>query len=242
MADGRGRAGSGCPQLKLRDLTGVPESVDMRYRMLAPIALIVVLVAACTGGSRGGDPRRTPTVTAPVTSPSTSQPTSTSPTRSAPPTTVPTTGPNVRPGEKPPTLPPIGRQHSRFGATEFASYWIEALDWGYATTSANGLQRLFLGQCQVCKNFVDNFRSVAAHRRHFEGGRISIENAVLLHPGPIQNIEAVDLTVSADRLRIVSNAGTTVQRSAAEHLKLRVWVRWTKNDWKVLREAQVVAR
>lgn len=214
----------------------------MRYRVLAPVALIVVFVAGCTTGSGGGDPTRTPSVTSPVTTPTTPVESSSTPTHSTPPTKVPTTGPNVRPGEKPPKLDALGHQRSAPGVVEFATFWVRAIDWGYATTNPNILRGLFLPSCVVCENFLKNFSFTAAHHQHFEGGRVSILQAVLARSDTKNGARAVDVTMKAAPLRIVTDAGVTVRRSRGERVTLRIWARWIRGNWRVAREAQVVSR
>ena len=64
----------------------------------------------------------------------------TSPSGSAAPTVpadVPTTGPNLlHPGERPPVMPALATQHTPEGAVAFAKFFIQTIDWGFATQDA----------------------------------------------------------------------------------------------------------
>lgn len=129
--------------------------------------------------------------------------------------------------------------HSRPGALDFATYWLRALDWGYATTDSTIVRNLYLRSCAPCKNFVHNFDFTARRHRHFEGGRIRLTQAVVIGAN-LANPQPVDITFDVAPLKIMDSQGRVLRRSAGEHLTFRIWVGWTGSRWRVAREAQVV--
>jgi hypothetical protein len=156
---------------------------------------------------------------------------------------VATTGPNVRPGEKPPLLPAEGLENFPAGADVFARYWIEALDWGYATTDSTLAKSLYVSSCTNCSRFVSGeFDSVASKGEHYQGGRLSISaSEAQKNDHHLGATSVTDVTVSQAKLAVVSSSGDIVEKTAATpSIRYRVWLRWS-GDWHVVDWKQVVS-
>jgi hypothetical protein len=204
-------------------------------RRLAGCGLLCVTVTltGCTGSSQPA-PTFTPTFTF-------SDPRGTG--SPAPSTTVATTGPNVRPGEKPPVLPPVARTNTALGATEFAKFWMEALDWGYATTDSTLARAYFAPSCTDCTLFMRNFDGPRAVGQHFRGGRIHVLD-VLIAPNDRRNgaTGAIDVALSADALETVDSQSNVIDRARqVRRIVFRLWLRWTGGRWTVVQKGRVTS-
>jgi hypothetical protein len=156
----------------------------------------------------------------------------------APASTPPiTTGPNVRPGEKPPTFPKSLETNVPSAADTFAVYWMQTLDWGYATTDSTLAKHAFLPVCTDCERFVKgNFDDAQARGEHFRGGRVSFISSTIQRNDHRSGSTAVsDVTVSVTALETLDNKGHVIDRAAAiPSITYRIWVRWTGSRWFVV--------
>jgi hypothetical protein len=204
-------------------------------RRLAVLGLLcAVLALTGCGGSSKPKQKFTPTSTF-------SDPRGTgSPAPSTP--SVATTGANVRPGEKPPTLPGGAKANSARAALLFAAYWIEALDWGYATTDATLAKSLYAPECTDCARLMHNYDDTRAQGQHFRGGRLNVVETNVVtddtrHPGT----QPVDVTIHADALQTLDAAGHLVITAAAiPKTTFRVWLKWASAGWVLVDSKEVV--
>jgi hypothetical protein len=155
----------------------------MRITVMAVAFMALCLVVGCTGTAAPS----TSTTGAPVVA-------STSPTRVSPtptpmsryPADVPLTGKNLRtPGEKPPVYPAAAKEKSQQGANAFARFFIQTIDWGYATTSAAYMKHYYEPSCGVCAAFSGNLRNTAARKHHYLGDRLRVSTAEEAPIGPV---------------------------------------------------------
>jgi hypothetical protein len=149
--------------------------------------LLFALLAACTGTANG--PRSTPTRGARSAPPTTPAPQSTaSPRQPAPssappvilsvPADVPTTGPNVTAAdERPPVMPVEATLHSRAGAQAFAVFFIETIDWAFATMSGAYIRHVSVPTCLGCRAFAQGVERARRAGHRYVGGRFSITGA-----------------------------------------------------------------
>ncbi|PZS16155.1 MAG: hypothetical protein DLM57_10960 [Pseudonocardiales bacterium] len=197
---------------------------------------VAVGLAACDGSS---------TAAHPLTPASTFSDTrgTGSPAPSTP--TIATTGPNVHPGEKPPVLPPALVVNLPVGADAFARYWIQALDWGYATTDSTLAKSLFAPSCTGCARFLRNFIDlIRQQHQHYRGGRIAVTGTELMptdhHAG---STEIVDVTVQQGGLKVISASGAVIESAPQiENDVFRTWLRWDGHSWVVVDWKRVVVK
>ncbi|SHH52933.1 hypothetical protein SAMN05443575_4007 [Jatrophihabitans endophyticus] len=212
-----------------------------RFAAIVAMALVVLSAAACTSDD-GSDP--TPSRTVTRTTP-TAPTTTTRPSSSATPSpTVPTTGPNVRPGEKPPTESALAKTHTPPGATEFALFWFQALDWGYATTDTTLTTGRYLTPCSTCTDFVNDIDTARRRHQHFQGGRIALHGRKLVandnrHPGST----VVDVYFDSAAVKTLDSTGRVVSRGgASRNLRWRLWLGWTADHWAVRDMRRVITK
>jgi hypothetical protein len=215
-------------------------NLGVRFRLVALIALMLAGIVGCTSSGSDG-PSRTPSSSAPVSSPARSTPPPSTPPATP---TVATTGPNVRPGEKPPVLTDFGKKNTPAGAITFAQFWIQALDWGYATTDSTLAKMYFLPSCTDCARFMKNFDEPRSKAQHFRGGRVSVSRTDIARDDRAHaGTTALDVTFSVAALKTLSSVGKTVSSAAAiPRLTFRTWLRWTDKGWRVAFEKQVEYR
>lgn len=208
-----------------------------RVLRMAAFAVFALLVAGCTSG--GSEPGGTFTPTATYTPPSYST-TPDPPSSTSSPPSVATTGPNVRPGEKPPTLPAVGRTHTAAGARAVAVFYIQALDWGYATMDSTLAKSLYAKSCKGCARFVmSEFESEQHANQHYVGARSFVTGAQSVVNDHHNGANAVvDVTVSQAKGHLVASNHDVVRKVPAAHGDFRGWLgwrggRWVIVDWKV---------
>jgi hypothetical protein len=157
---------------------------------------------------------------------------------------VATTGPNVRPGEKPPTLPVAASGDTVLGATEFARFWMQALDWGYATTDSTLARELYSPTCSECARFVGIIDAAKAAGDHFQGGRISLSEWITTENDGRQGAtQAVDVTYSQQAVKRLDRTGRTNGSSPAIHnLVRRFWIKPQPNGLTIVETKEVVRR
>jgi hypothetical protein len=209
----------------------------------APLVLIAVIaLAACDGGGSGGDPSSPAGPSSTVGSPSGSAPPVTvshsgppQPTRPTVPADVPTTGPNLRkPGERPPVMPLEATQHTQDGAVAFAKFFIQTIDWAYATTSTTYMRHYFQPGCVTCKSVQQGIDRAAAQHRHFVGDRISITSVTDVRTDGGQGAElSVLVAFAVNSFQVVDANGQFVNGAPASNLKNRVWLQWLRDGWTV---------
>lgn len=198
----------------------------------------VVLMLAVAGCTSDGDPAPS---SAAVSSASTSVPVTSAaaPTTSSssPSPSVATTGPNVRPGEKPPVLPGLGRTNSRPGAAVFASYWLSALDWSYATGDTTLVKSLYLSSCRTCATvFVGPLDEVRAKGQKFLGGRVSPNSRRLVSSDetyPSSTVVDVNFDIGAAKI-VGPDARVVRSGPKITNLDWRTWLTWRDGAWRVL--------
>ncbi|WP_375491292.1 DUF6318 family protein [uncultured Jatrophihabitans sp.] len=201
----------------------------------AAILAITAALTACTG-SATPRPTHSPVPTTPSTS---AAPSSTAP----PAPVVPTTGPNVRPGERPPTLPAVGHEDKPIGADFYARYWIETLDWGYATTSSALARTAFSPVCTGCARFVTTYDLTSKAGDHFVGGRSSITSSAIADNDKRNGAQyAVDITISVAPLKTVDAKGAAVSSAKPLTITFRNWLAWRGVGFTVVDFKQVVMK
>ncbi|MCU1657493.1 MAG: hypothetical protein JWO57_2149, partial [Pseudonocardiales bacterium] len=190
-------------------------------------------LTGCTGSSK---PKRTATPTFSELA-ATGSPTGSSAGSSAGSArpTVARSVPNTRPGEKPPVLPAAARSDTALGATEFARFWIEALDWGYATTDSTLARHMYASSCAECARLVSIIDSARTAGNYFRGGRIDISAWIVAdNDGRHRATQAVDVTYSQSAIDVLAESGIHVGSSpGVTGLVRRVWVRPASHSWSI---------
>jgi hypothetical protein len=89
------------------------------------------------------------------------------------PADVPLTGLNVNPGEKPPVFPAAASGRSQAAANAFAAFFIQTLDWGYATTNSAYMRHYYNPSCGLCASLASGLSKTHAAGHWYQGGRLA---------------------------------------------------------------------
>ncbi len=188
------------------------------------VLAVVVLAASCTSSKKHDDPSPTPTSTKP--SPTKSSP---SPTASAPtvPADVPTTGKNVKPGETPPVEPVAATHHDAAGAAAFAKFFVQTIDWAYATMSTTYMRHYFEDSCTYCTATARPIDQAAAKGQYIVGARYINYRVETPSFGSVGE-SSVGVTIDIQSGELVDQSGSFVDGTPA-----KTGVVWTpKLTWK----------
>jgi hypothetical protein len=211
-----------------------PKLCRVRARFI-PFALIVALMlAACDSGGSGGDP----TASAPVTG-STVISHSVPPHPASPtvPADVPTTGPNLlKAGEQPPVMPLEASQHTPAGAIAFAKFFIQTIDWGFATTSGAYMRHYFLSSCIECASHADSLDKTRKAGEHYLGSRFAIRSISSVRSDRRDGSEAsAKVLFDLTSMEVLNSSGAFVSGDIARPGNQRLlWMAWRANGWVVV--------
>lgn len=198
----------------------------MKFMLATASAAMTVLLLGCSSSTVVDPGPPIPSVTAPISSADPPAPTL--------PSDVPTTGPNLlHPGEKPPLEPVAALVHTAAGAQAFARFFIQTIDWGYATTNPSYMKHYFADSCIECKN-LENFLDTAHSRsEHYVGGRISIESVTAEKSS--DSSSSFTASTAATSYEVLDAQGRSVDAGAADTRdSVVVTVRWANDRWLVI--------
>ncbi len=133
-------------------------------------------------------------------------------------------------------MPTAATKHTADGARAFAKFFIQTIDWGYATTSSTYMRRYYQPSCTQCRVTRLALDNAQRDKQHYLGGRLTIvQVGQLVRGGP----QRTDLSV-----RIVLNisAGELVDRnSRASHpdvahngFRELVSMKWLGKGWTIV--------
>lgn len=210
------------------------QNLRVRYRLLAPIALLAALGSACSGGS--AQPGASPTSHVPR-HPSSST-TSLNAANPEPSLTIHGTSPNIQA----PRRPSAANRKNLAGARAFARYWFTAWDWAYRSSQTDLLRMVSAPSCSDCGILISTLQSVRKRDEAFRGGQITIRELVAApNDGRSGADRAFDVTVAQSPLEIVNSAGETVHTEhATARITFRLWLAWTSRGWLVVQKGHVV--
>ena len=199
------------------------------YRWWGALLAALVLSAGCNGGS-GSGPTQSVESSAGVSSASGSASASVSPQPSYP---------NAGPGELPPVRP-IDVLTDQ-GAEAFARYFMQTVDWAYATMDSSLMRTAYdPATCNYCNQAANRTDADRVAGKRYEGGRSTIIDVIGQGSDEASNL--VIVVFNAAPVRVYDSSGTLVSDSAAE-LSLQFNVRVLfKEHWTVTQVQQVLAQ
>ncbi|MGH8961173.1 MAG: DUF6318 family protein [Jatrophihabitantaceae bacterium] len=132
-------------------------------------------------------------------------------------------------------MPLEATQHTQPGAIAFAKFFIQTIDWAYATTSTSYMRHYFAPGCVTCKSIQAGIDQAHAKGRHFIGDRITITSVTHVestreHGAEYRMVVAFDVT----SVEVVDSHGRFVDGDRALKLQNQVSVRWAGNSWVVV--------
>ena len=148
-----------------------------------------------------------------------------------------TTGPGVLPGEKPPVLSADAKQHTPAGALAFATYYIRALDWSFATNDAYLLKQITSSSCSACRRYITALDGLSDGER-LTGSRITVvSNRLVTGRFNVKSDLVVEFVLNDQAAVLVkpSSPPSTVA-PAATHDKSLVFLSWVASSWRIVEE------
>jgi hypothetical protein len=102
------------------------------------------------------------------------------------PADVPLTGHNVKKGEKPPLYPTAAtRTKTQKAANVFAAFYMQTIDWAYATTNPSYMAHYSGPGCGLCNGLATGIGKTAAAKHWYLGGRLTIRSSVATQIAPV---------------------------------------------------------
>jgi hypothetical protein len=193
------------------------------FRFLT-FVVIVAFLAGCTSSNQSPSP--SPSL--PATSSTTSSTPSPEPTQSEP----LTTGPNVRPGEKPPEFPAMAKQHTANGARVFVSYYIQALDWSFATNNPFLLRRASAHACFACQRYIGALTRLRRIGGIEQGGRVVGISVSALAPGTSDE-RAFKIVLRQAPIVLSLPSSPPKHIRPANPSENIIVAKWVGNSWKI---------
>ena len=178
----------------------------------AAVALVVGVVAGCSGGNAKPAPSATTASSAPTASPS--------------PTASPTPDASVKP-----VRTAAMDQLSAAGAEAVAVYFLNLYPYVYATNDLTEWKALSHPECVFCKSVIDNVGKQVAAGHRSVGGLVSIES--------VSGVEVSDgfysVQVAATQTPSIEYApyGSRVDESPGSHSELKLVVLRSDSQWTV---------
>lgn len=163
-----------------------------RIGAIAVCALLLAVTGGCTSSASDPPPSTQVASSIPPTSsmvptPTTSAPsTPTAPATPTVPADVPTTGPNTKPGERPPVMPIAATKHSAAGAQAFAKFFMETIDWGYATIDGAYIRHYAARGCSTCVSLAAGLDADRKAGKQYIGGRSIVTGVRTGAAGPLK--------------------------------------------------------
>jgi hypothetical protein len=133
-------------------------------------------------------------------------------------------------------LSAVARTHTKAGAKSFASYFVQAVDWGMATTDPSLIAALSAPSCHACAGYLQSLTAMRAKGDSIRGARIHVVSAGLMTGTlPVKADYGVELVVSQEAGVAVSAGGVapgTESRPNQDYA--RVYLDWTAGGWQVV--------
>jgi hypothetical protein len=156
------------------------------------------------------------------------------------PTSPATVGLNLRPGEKPPVLAAAAKTHTAAGAVSFATYFVQAVDWGLATTDPYLISPISAPSCRACAGYIQSLTAMRAQGDSVRGARIQVVSGALLRGSLPVNAEYGVQVVIREEAPVAASAGSAAPStdSRANQDYAGVYLDWTAGGWQVVEETE----
>lgn len=146
--------------------------------------------------------------------------------------------PNARPGEKPPARPVDILSDA--GAEAFARYFMQTVDWAYASMDSSLMRSAYdPATCNYCNTAANRTDADKAAGKRYEGGRSTIVDVMSAHGADVTN-NLVNVVFDASAVKVYDATGSVVSDTEPElKLQFNVRVRYG-NGWTVSEVKQVI--
>jgi hypothetical protein len=130
-------------------------------------------------------------------------------------------------------MPLAATKHTPAGAAAFAKFFIQTIDWAYATTSTTYMRHYFQHSCVACLSTADAVDQAKRAGHHFDGDRFRIRQVVPASPRGAELSAMVHFDVES--AEVVTASGAFVNGLPAyPDFRERAFVQWQLDHWTVV--------
>jgi hypothetical protein len=128
-------------------------------------------------------------------------------------------------------MPIAATRHTAAGAQAFAKFFIQTIDWGYATIDGSYLHHYSLPGCTTCNSLVTGFDADRKAGDHYIGGRSTI---VAARPGD-RGASSQIVTINSTSFEKTTKNGKFITGDQAyTGQRFEVDLSWQQSRWSVL--------
>lgn len=129
-------------------------------------------------------------------------------------------------------MPVDATKHTRAGAAAFAKFFIQTIDWAYATTSTTYMRHYFQLSCVACRSTADAVDKARRAGHYFVGDRFKIRKVTTATPRGAQLSAVVHFDVES--VEVVTQQNKYVDAApAATDVKEHAFATWGAKGWSI---------
>jgi predicted DCC family thiol-disulfide oxidoreductase YuxK len=131
-------------------------------------------------------------------------------------------------------MPAAAKLHTTAGALAFAKFFIQTIDWGYATTSSTYMRHYFQPSCELCASIARSLDITAQRGHYFIGDRFIRLTTRSLNPVKASDAAArVQFDVTAYEVADAHDNAITGHQAIANYGE-EVQLAWRTTQWAVI--------
>ena len=132
-------------------------------------------------------------------------------------------------------MPALATQHTPAGAVAFAKFFIQTIDWGFATTNSAYMRHFYASSCAECVSHADGIDRTKNAGDHYLGGRFTINSARLASSVVKDAALTVAVTFNLSSTEVVDAKNKFVNGGpAVRGEQRRLGMAWSDDDWIVV--------
>jgi hypothetical protein len=133
-------------------------------------------------------------------------------------------------------MPILATQHTPAGAVAFAKFFIQTIDWGFATTSSTYMRHYYVASCKACQTFATGLDTDKVRGYRNIGGRTTITDSHL-STAYIAGAKTVPVVVTFNDTSFekLDQAGKFISAEPAlRSTKFIVTTQWLHDAWSAI--------
>ena len=122
----------------------------------------------------------------------------------------------------------------------FATYFVQAVDWGLATTDPYLISAISAPSCRACAGYIQSLTAMRARGDSVHGARIQILSATVMRGTlPVKADFGVELIIREDA-PVAASAGSAAPSPDTRPNQdyARVYLDWTAGGWQIVEETE----
>jgi hypothetical protein len=130
--------------------------------------------------------------------------------------------------------------HTAASAKAFATYFVQAVDWGLATTDPYLISAISAPSCRACAGYIQSLTAMRTRGDSVHGARIQVVSATIMRGTlPLKADYGVELVIR-EGAPVTASAGSAAPSTdtGANQDYARVYLDWTAGGWQVVEETE----